>query len=251
MNDQEKGSVVGRVLRFIGERSFYFILLACVLVISLAAWAFSAAMESTKPVQEPELQTRVTAPPENGSVTYTWMPAVTPAPTEVPKQEIPEEEPQPTEAAAETEAEESQGAAEVMATAFNWPLWGDVVSGYSVDALQYDRTMGDWRTHAGIDISGDLGEKVRSAADGTVERVYTDEMYGVTVVLYHGGGLRSVYCNLAGTPAVQAGDSVSLGQVIGAVGSTADAEVGEVNHLHFAMTLDEARVDPMEYLPER
>ena len=120
-----------------------------------------------------------------------------------------------------------------------------------MDALQYDRTMQDWRTHSAVDIEADLGEKVLAAGDGIVERVYTDQMYGVTVVLYHGAGLRSIYCNLAGTPTVAAGDTVSLGQVIGAVGNTADAENGDVNHLHFAMTLDEVLVDPLSFLPER
>ena len=141
--------------------------------------------------------------------------------------------------------------AEVIAAAFDWPIKGDICSAYSVDRLQYDRTMQDWRTHNAIDIEAELGEKVLAAGDGIVERVYTDQMYGVTVVLYHGAGLRSIYCNLAGTPTVQAGDTVSLGQVIGAVGDTADAENGDVNHLHFAMTLDETRVDPLSFLPER
>ena len=167
----------------------------------------------------------------------------TPEPTEAPA-----EEPEAGTEAAELPPEE---AAEVIATAFDWPVKGDICSGYSVDRLQYDRTMQDWRTHNAIDIEAVLGEKVLAAGDGIVERIYTDQMYGVTVVLYHGAGLRSIYCNLAGTPTVQAGDTVSLGQVIGAVGDTADAENGDVNHLHFAMTLDETRVDPLSFLPER
>ncbi len=251
MNEKEpREPILLRILRFIGERSFYFILLLCVLVIGVTAWLFSAAMDSTKPV-EPSLQNRPAEPRRTADpgVIYTWMPEVVP-----PRQEEPETTPPPTEEPGESlEAAQlpPEEAAEVIATAFGWPVKGDICAAYSVDALQYDRTMLDWRTHSGIDIEADLGQKVLAAADGTVERVYTDEMYGVTVVLYHGAGLRSIYCNLAGTPTVQAGDTVSLGQVIGAVGSTADAEIGDVNHLHFAMTLDEVRVDPLSFLPER
>ena len=252
MNDKEpKDSFLLRLGRFIGERSFYFILLLCVLVIGGTAWIFSAALDSTKPTEAPSLQNRPSTPPRTPypEVTYTWMPEVlppsqaSPAPTETPAEEPAEED--------ENAGLPPEEAAEVIAAAFGWPIKGDICSGYSVDALQYDRTMQDWRTHNAIDIEADLGEKVLAAGDGIVERVYTDQMYGVTVVLYHGAGLRSIYCNLAGTPTVQAGDTVSLGQVIGAVGDTADAENGDVNHLHFAMTLDEVRVDPLSFLPER
>ena len=252
MNDKEpKDSFLLRLGRFIGERSFYFILLLCVLVIGGTAWIFSAAIDSTKPTEAPSLQNRPSVPPRTPDpyAVYTWMPEIEP-----PRQAQPE----PTEAPAEEPGEETETAelppeeaAEVIATAFGWPIKGDICSAYSVDALQYDRTMQDWRTHNAIDIEADLGEKVCAAGDGIVERIYTDQMYGVTVVLYHGAGLRSIYCNLAGTPTVQAGDTVSLGQVIGAVGDTADAENGDVNHLHFAMTLDETRVDPLSFLPER
>ncbi len=259
LNDKEpRESFLLRLGRFIGERSFYFILLLCVLVIGGTAWLFSSALDSTKPA-DLSLQSRPTEPRSTADhrVTYTWMPEIEPPRQAEPEpaeegagaaEEEPPEEPSESAGAAETAPAE---AAEVIASAFGWPVKGDICNPYSVDALRYDRTMQDWRTHSGVDIEAELGEKVLAAADGTVERVYTDQMYGVTVVLYHGAGLRSVYCNLAGTPTVTAGDTVRLGQVIGAVGSTADAENGDVNHLHFAMTLDEVRVDPLSYLPER
>ena len=48
-------------------------------------------------------------------------------------------------------------------------------------------------------------------------------------------------------PNVEAGDPVSAGQIIGAVGTTAAAESGQP-HLHFAVTKDGKAVDPNEYL---
>ena len=134
---------------------------------------------------------------------------------------------------------------------FIWPVVGSVETPHSVEALVYSRTMADWRTHSGIDISTGLGGKVIAAADGTVEQVYTDEMYGMTVVIHHGGGLRSIYSNLAETPAVAVGESVGIGDTIGSVGQTALAEIGDVTHLHFEMTLDGETVDPNDYLPLR
>ena len=250
MNDkQDRGGVLARLWRFLGERGFYLILLLCAAVIGLTAWIFSTALESTKPRETPSLQTKVTSPPVYTAppVTYTWLPEVRP-----PEQAQPTLAPEtPAPPAEESEAQTAEPeTAEVLATAFGWPVKGDISMTYSVDALQYDRTMGDWRTHGAIDIEAALGDKVLAAGDGTVERIFTDQMYGVTMIIYHGAGLRSIYCNLAGTPAVQTGDVVALGQVIGAVGETADAENGDVHHLHFAMTLDEERVNPLEFLPE-
>ena len=115
--------------------------------------------------------------------------------------------------------------------------------------LAYDVTMKDWRTHDGIDISTDAGAVVRAAADGTVESIKQDDLYGTTVVIKHGGGIKTVYSNLAETPTVSEGDSVRAGDVIGSVGESALCEIGQPAHLHFAMSVDGVSVDPDSYLP--
>ena len=114
----------------------------------------------------------------------------------------------------------------------------------------YDMTMSDWRTHYGLDSESSLGTQVLAAADGTVTEVYADDLYGTTVVISHGGGIESVYSNLAELPTVEVGQSVSKGDTIGSVGTTALCEAGEVYHLHFAMRADGQSVDPGEYLPQ-
>jgi len=134
---------------------------------------------------------------------------------------------------------------------FVWPLAGDVAVGYAVDTLLYDKTMGDWRAHPALDITGAIGTKVMAVADGVVKDVYNDDPLGTTVVIEHTGGLESVYANLAGTPTVKVGDKVTMGAVIGAIGDTAIGETNEVTHLHFAMTLNGAPADPGDYLPKR
>ena len=113
----------------------------------------------------------------------------------------------------------------------------------------YDTTMGDWRTHDGVDIAAALGTHVMAGADGTVTDVYDDPLYGTTVVISHGGGYETVYSNLAATPTVEIGDKVSAGDTIGAVGTTAICEAGEVYHLHFAMSCDGASLDPRNTSP--
>ena len=73
-------------------------------------------------------------------------------------------------------------------------------------------------------------------------------MMGTTVVIDHGDGCQTTYANLQAQPAVEAGDTVSAGQIIGTVGSTAAAESAQAPHLHFAVAKDGDAVDPEEFL---
>ena len=128
------------------------------------------------------------------------------------------------------------------------PLSGKVVAAFSVDQLVYSETMGDWRTHDGIDISAQAGTRVLAASAGTVLAVENDALMGTTVTLGHSGGYQTTYACLQATPAVEQGDTVTAGQVIGAVGTTAAAESAQGPHLHFSVTKDGDAVDPEEYL---
>ena len=130
------------------------------------------------------------------------------------------------------------------------PVEGETVAAFSANELHYDATMGDWRTHDGIDIQAPEGTQVLAAEAGTVQSVYEDNLMGTVVVIDHGDGLESVYSNLAQDPLVAVGDSVYTGDIIGAVGDTAPAESGRAAHLHFAMYQDGEPVDPEEYLPD-
>ncbi len=253
----EKKSRWDKVFKFVGEKGFYIVLFLCVAVIGVSAWLVSDSIGGLEDEADNStvLSAMVTAAPSPTPA----LPSVEPLPpvTAKPKEEtepetivIPDEPAEPVMEGkpmpAEVMAEINKGS---LPEVFVWPVSGTVETPHSVEALVYSRTMSDWRTHTGLDIAAGLGSKVIAAAAGTVEQVFTDDMYGTTVVIHHGGGLRSIYSNLAQTPTVNIGDSVSLGDVIGSVGQTALAEVGDVNHLHFAMTLDGEDVDPEEYLP--
>ena len=163
---------------------------------------------------------------------------------------MPEDEELPADAPAEIPAPEVDSTP-VEAVAPNlivWPLRGAVVAAFSADALSYDETMGDWRTHTGLDLAADPGTQVMAACAGTVRAVEEDPMMGTTVVIDHPGGYCTTYANLQTVPAVKAGDSVSAGQIIGAVGSTAMAEAALAPHLHFAVEKDGDAVDPQSFL---
>ena len=128
------------------------------------------------------------------------------------------------------------------------PLAGTTLAEYSMDALTYNQTTRDWRVHDGLDIGAEAGAKVSAAADGTVYTVYNDETMGMTVVIRHDGGYITKYASLAEDVSVKAGDKVTAGQTIGAVGSTALLENAVGDHLHFSVTCNGALMNPETFL---
>jgi murein DD-endopeptidase MepM/ murein hydrolase activator NlpD len=128
---------------------------------------------------------------------------------------------------------------------------GTVIRDYGVETLAYDETMGDWRTHDGVDIAATAGTQVMAPAGGTVTDLYEDDLMGTTVVILHADGVMSTCSNLAAVPTVEVGDTVRTGDIIGSVGATALAESGEASHLHLSMSKNGLSVDPLSYLPEK
>ena len=128
------------------------------------------------------------------------------------------------------------------------PLTGETVAAFNMEQLVYNETLGDWRTHDGIDIAAEAGTHVLAACSGTVLSVADDDLMGTTVVIAHDGGYETTYANLQSVPTVAPEQYVSAGQVIGAVGATSLVESHGESHLHFAVTKDGKAVDPTEFL---
>ena len=128
------------------------------------------------------------------------------------------------------------------------PLEGEVVAVYAMDALSYNPTTRDWRTHSGIDMAAEAGTPVHAAAEGTVYTVYEDETMGHTVVIRHQDGYVTCYASLGEDVAVAPGDEVTMGHKIGTVGSSALLESALGDHVHFSVTQNDEPVDPQKFL---
>ncbi len=124
------------------------------------------------------------------------------------------------------------------------PVDGKVILEYSMDALCYNPTTRDWRTHDGTDFAAEAGTPVLAAADGTVDSISHDKTMGTTVVIRHANGYITTYSSLASEVKVTVGDPVKLGQTIGTAASTALMETALGDHLHFSVTCDGESVDP-------
>jgi murein DD-endopeptidase MepM/ murein hydrolase activator NlpD len=98
--------------------------------------------------------------------------------------------------------------------------------------------------HSGADFLSPAGTPVHAPNAGRV--LVAENLYftGNTVVVDHGLGLLSLFAHLSRMD-VEAGEMVTTGQVLGAVGST-----GRVTgpHLHWTLRAGGARVDPLSLL---
>lgn len=98
--------------------------------------------------------------------------------------------------------------------------------------------------HKGIDIGASHGSAIVAAAGGRVTTSAYSGSAGNYIVISHGNGLSTVYMHCSALY-VSAGDVVSAGQSIAAVGSTG---FSTGPHLHFGVIKNGAYVNPHNYV---
>lgn len=130
-----------------------------------------------------------------------------------------------------------------------WPIAGNIVMNYSMDSTILHKTLGTYKTNPAINISAEVGTNVGAAASGIVQSIYDSEETGTTMVIAVGSGYVTTY-GLLDNLAVEEGDSVTAGQVIGTVGAPTAYYVEEGPNVYFAVSKDGTPIDPTEYLAE-
>ena len=119
-----------------------------------------------------------------------------------------------------------------------WPVDGGYISAY----------QGDGRGHKGIDIAAPYGTPIYAAESGTVIETGGgwNGGYGNCVRISHDDGNVTVYAHQSSI-AIEYGDYVVKGQIIGYVGSTGDSTG---NHLHFEVRSNGTYINPTNYVSQ-
>ena len=134
---------------------------------------------------------------------------------------------------------------------FIWPVpnYSRVTSGYG---YRKDPINGSTAFHNGVDIAASRGTPILAVKSGVVTRASWYSGFGNCVIIYHGGGISTLYghCDNGNssrpTFEVQEGDSVKAGDVIAYIGTTGRSTG---YHLHFSVMQDSNYVNPDDYLP--
>ncbi len=194
------------------------ILVICAVVVAIVSIASSKD-------ETPEVKAPLTTPKDDG------------AQTEEPKEDENSKEP---EKPAETKL------------VFVSPVVGTVSKNHSMTETVFSETLGEWRTHKGIDIATEENCAVFAAESGVISAIYDDPFHGRTVEVTHSMNYKTIYSNLSKEDAafVSVGDKVSSGDRIGTVGYTAIFEIADEPHLHFEMKANDEFVDPLSHISE-
>lgn len=103
------------------------------------------------------------------------------------------------------------------------------------------------RRHEGIDVMAPMGSPIEAPAAGTIRESGWKAGYGLTVVLDHGYGIRTLFAH-ASKILVKPGQRVIRGQKLALVGNSG---LATGPHLHYEVHVNGRAVDPMKYvLPE-
>lgn len=126
------------------------------------------------------------------------------------------------------------------------PLDNHVISGFGMRVHPILKTR---KMHVGVDFFADLGTPVVATADGTVTFAGRKSKggYGILIDLKHGTtGYETRYSHLSDV-AIEEGEKVRQGQVIGYSGNSG---LSKGPHLHYEVKKDEKYVNPADYFPK-
>lgn len=129
----------------------------------------------------------------------------------------------------------------LLSTPLIWPVEGRITSAYGWRKSPF---TGKREFHKGIDIANHFYTPIKATVDGKVVFTGRRQGYGLSVIVNHRCGYRTVYGHLSMIK-VQAGNRVKRGEVIGLLGSTGRS-TGP--HLHYEILVNKRHVNPWKFL---
>lgn len=106
---------------------------------------------------------------------------------------------------------------------------------------------GVYKLHNGVDFGAKTGTPILAPQSGKVIKKYSNSTGGNQLIVQHKNGYTTGYAHLD-SYAVNLGDTVKNGQLLGYVGNTG-ASTG--SHLHFTLKKDGEYLNPEDELKER
>lgn len=225
--------------------SFYISLAICVTAIGLAVWSTFTSYSDykDKKVQvESETATQV-----NNAVTGVTVEETTTF-TSTTFDTTTESTTQSTTSSTEPTETSSMSAVQTMLQipgSLIYPVENANVSKeFSEDAV-YNKTMGDYRSHLGLDFKCKKSDKVLAMSDGVVGDIYDDERMGQVIILDCGSFM--IYYSGVDDVKVNVNDNIAKGDVLSNVGEI-PCESKDGIHLHTAIRVNGSYIDPLSVI---
>lgn len=133
------------------------------------------------------------------------------------------------------------------AAKLSWPAEGELVMDFNMEHTVYYPTLDQYKVCPAIMIQSEPGTQIKSAANGQVVKVSSNEELGNFVEMDLGGGYHAVYGQLKDI-AVTEGTYVPAGTVFATLNDPTKYYVVEGPNLYFQLTLNGQPVDPVDYL---
>lgn len=212
----------GKIITFIRRNALYLVLAGCILAIGLSI-AFMLFRENSV----------------SNSGNINDSPSIE-TPNDKPEQEIPD---QPT-----GNPDDTPDAPVSVPVQFIMPVSSITgINEYS-ELMVFNSTLGRYTSHLAMDFYSPEGTSVMAVYQGTIESIENTLLYGTTITIDHGNGLKTVYNSIADGDLVSVGQTVEKGQIIGSVSVTNRQEYKDGAHLHFQVIENGEIIDPAKYL---
>ena len=134
-------------------------------------------------------------------------------------------------------------------TQMEWPVNGNILLDYNMDQTVYFPTLDQYKLSPAISVKAVEGAPVLASVQGTVYEIEENVQTGTTVTMELGSGYQAIYGQLKDL-AVEEGQTVEKGTVIGYIAAPTKYYSEEGSNLYFAMKKDGEPIDPIAYLPE-